>query len=480
MANGSATIRETIFISKATPGDDPFALWLAPRLESEGYKVFADILSLDTGDVWRRKITDTLQTEAVKMLLCCSDDTLARRGVIEEIGIAEDLAKELKDPNFILPLKMKRFKKVFGIGELQYINFENRWAEGLAELLKSLERQDVPKASKGEINPNWAAYQRRQAVSLEDEPEVLTSNWLRILSAPDKLYLLEPTGPFDVETLKARAADFVLPVIVHERGLLTFASPFDLEEHFLSVGRFEAKAETALSNFMEHGSETMGIEARDAKNMVVNLFRQAWEKHMSAKGFYTHAYATGAAHHVDASQIDLNKRISWGRQGERRSSVLRNKARGKIWSYGVSAQPSLFPWPHYRMKARVLFSEEDKNTLKVIGEKKDQHRLRRSICSSWRNKAWHGRLMAFLELLAGDSPYVDLPVGGGGSITVDAMPVQVTSPKTARQVFVQNEEAEEEDLTTLSGPPVVHDTEPDAEEDDQLAFEKESDDDRVS
>ena len=262
--------------------------------------------------------------------------------------------------------------------------------------------------------------------------------------------------------------------------MLTFASPFDLEEHFVSVGRFEAKAETELTDFMEQGAKTMGIEARDAKNMVVNLLRQAWEKHLSANGFYTHAYATGAAHHVDASQIGLNKRISWGRQGERRSSVLRNKARGKIWSYGISAQPSLFPWPHFRMKARVLFSEKHKGTLKVIGEKKDQHRLRRSICSTWRNKAWHGRLMAFLELLAGDSPYVDLPVGGGGSITVDAMPVQVTSPKTARQVFVQNEEAEEEDLTTLSGPPVVHDTEPDAEEDDLQAPDKETEVDSVS
>lgn len=132
------------------------------------------------------------------------------------------------------------------------------------------------------------------------------------------------------------------------------------------------------------------------------------------------------------------------------------------------------------MKARVLFSEEEKDTFKIIGEKKDQHRLRRSICSTWRNKAWHGRLMAFLELLAGDSPYIDLPVGGGGSITLDAMPVQVTSPKTARQVFVQNEEAEEEDLTTLTGAPVVHDVEPDIAEDERPAEEKETADDSVS
>jgi hypothetical protein len=91
----SEPTRDTIFISKATPGDDAFVLWLAPRLEAAGYKVFADIFDLDAGDEWRGKLTAALQTRAVKMLLCCSDETLARRGVKEEIAIAEDLTKQL-------------------------------------------------------------------------------------------------------------------------------------------------------------------------------------------------------------------------------------------------------------------------------------------------------------------------------------------------------------------------------------------------
>jgi hypothetical protein len=44
-----ASPRTKLFISKATPGDDAFALWLATRLEAEGYEVFADILDLDAG-----------------------------------------------------------------------------------------------------------------------------------------------------------------------------------------------------------------------------------------------------------------------------------------------------------------------------------------------------------------------------------------------------------------------------------------------
>ena len=127
-ANGRR--REVVFISKATPGDDEFVLWLAPRLEVAGYTVFADILTLEPGDRWRREITATLQNKAVKMLLCCRDTTLNKIGVQEEIGIASDLVKELKDPRFIVPLRLEPYKKLFGIGELQWIDFLGSWASG--------------------------------------------------------------------------------------------------------------------------------------------------------------------------------------------------------------------------------------------------------------------------------------------------------------------------------------------------------------
>ncbi|MBK6289531.1 MAG: toll/interleukin-1 receptor domain-containing protein [Gammaproteobacteria bacterium] len=68
--------RDVLFISKATPEDDEFVLWIAPRLEAAGYSVFADILSLEPGERWRKTLTNTLQDRAVKMLLCCRDVTL--------------------------------------------------------------------------------------------------------------------------------------------------------------------------------------------------------------------------------------------------------------------------------------------------------------------------------------------------------------------------------------------------------------------
>ncbi len=194
--------RTTVFISKATPGDDEFALWLAPRLEAQGYRVFADIRALQAGDRWRKVLTQTLQQDAIKMLLCCSDETLARDGVQEEIGIAEDLKKELNDPRFIIPLRLARFKKVFGIGELQYIDFERGWSDGLDKLLDILKRQNVPRGgSASGIDPCWEQFRRRSAVVLRDVPERLTSNWLRVEEAPDVIRFFEPTGAIDRRAL---------------------------------------------------------------------------------------------------------------------------------------------------------------------------------------------------------------------------------------------------------------------------------------
>jgi hypothetical protein len=147
--------RNSVFISKATPEDDEFVLWLAPRLEAVGYTVFADILSIEAGDRWRKVVTQTLREESVKMLLCCRDATLAKDDVQDEIGIAEDVAKELQDPRFIIPLRIENFKKIPGIGELQHVDFVCSGSVGCVTWLKL----GVPRSTdKIVINPTVPNY----------------------------------------------------------------------------------------------------------------------------------------------------------------------------------------------------------------------------------------------------------------------------------------------------------------------------------
>src|SRR5581483_5775310 len=99
---------------------------------------------------------------------------------------------------------------------------------------------------------------------------------------------------------------------------------------------------------------------------------------------------------------------------------------------------------------RVLFAElAGQKTGPVFEDADKQHRLRRTVCKGWRNKAWHGRLMAFLELLAGETAYIDLPLGGQSSVRLDASPVLFTSPVTTALPDTMAEDAEEPDDSTL-------------------------------
>lgn len=445
-------IRNTVFISKATPGDDEFVLWLAPKLEAAGYKVFADILCLDAGDGWRLKITRALQEDSVKMLLCCSDETLSRNGVLEEIEIAKDLTNSLNDPNFILPLKLRKYKKLFGIGGLQYTDFENSWAEGLVNILESLEKQNVPKNNIAPIQPEWSAYQRKLSNKLLNEPETLTSNWLRVISAPDTIHFIKAKGILGEKKQSEISASFPLPLVPFEDGFISFASGLDFENHDPNSLTYNINKSIEYNIFADQGWEKLGIEHKDGTRILINLYRQAWEKHCAFQKFFSHRFNNEVAHIVNENKIDLSKRVKWGRQGQKRNSMLRNIAKKKVWEYGVSARPSFFPFPHFRLKGRVLFSDMENNKkTNIIEDNKIQHRLRRSVCSAWRNKAWHGRLMAFMELLAGESPYVSLPVGNDSDILVDAMPIQLKSPVRTKQRNLLGEDAEEKDLTTLNG-----------------------------
>ncbi len=390
--------RDTVFISKATPGDDEFVLWLAPRLEANGYTVFADILSLEAGDRWRKIVTGTLQKKSIKMLLCCRDSTLERDGVQEEIGIAEEIAKELGDPRFIIPLRLEKFKKLFGIGELQRVNFVGSWASGLKDLLKSLKNQNVPRSTdKIRINPNWENYKRRLAIKINNNPENLTSSWLRISSVPEYIRFYQfPSGGVDHSVMQRICMGSPFPCETHWRGFFSFAMPDEVDRNFAVYGKFPLASEHNLRDFINKGSESPNIPFRAAQNLVLSMFRKSWENYCRKKGLYEYLYSKQPGFHITHDQVSLGKRIPWGNPEQRRSAMLLNAASGKIWQYGVSASPYFWPFPHFRVKSRVLFSTlAGKESGEIINDINQQHRYRRSICKGWRNKAWHGRFMAF-------------------------------------------------------------------------------------
>jgi hypothetical protein len=103
----------------------------------------------------------------------------------------------------------------------------------------------------------------------------------------------------------------------------------------------------------------------------------------------------------------------------------------------------------------VLFAE-DNGTLegKPIDDPKKMHRLRRSGCKGWRNKQWHGRLLAFLEIISEDSAYIRVPLAPGHNMLLSSEPVLFTSPVSTKLPDISDADGEEADESTLGRPEV--------------------------
>lgn len=446
--------RNVLFLIKTHPADDEFALWLAPKLEAEGYTVFADILSLEPGDRWRREEGLVLQHRAAKALICVSAAATADTNVQDNIDLALEVAQAINDSRFIIPLRLEATNRIKGIGDARPVDFVRGWGEGLQTLLETLRRQKVPQRTDGvAINLNWELFRRRRSIELSTDPEPLTSNWLRVLEAPDTLRFFSAMGAQTEQTSAIAAKTLSYSAIAHRGGIVSMADLDDIEAELGSIGRFELTAELPIEEFAEHGWAELAIVRQVAQNMLVQMFGEAWISYCRERGLLQYNYSSSIGFHASPELAPIGKLIPWGRQGERRASMLRNIAKGHIWQFGVTATPVLWPFWHLRLKSRVLFAEDNGTPEGLqIDDAKKMHRLRRSICKGWRNKQWHGRLLAFLELLSGESAYIRLKLGGTRSLMLDASPILFTSPVSTVLPDLLDPDAEETDASTLGRP----------------------------
>ena len=90
--------RDVIFVSHANPEDNTFTQWLGGRLSAAGYTVWADILNLWGGEDWQRGLEDAIRKRAFKVLVVCTSAGVAKRGVRNEIQIAQETGGEDRRP----------------------------------------------------------------------------------------------------------------------------------------------------------------------------------------------------------------------------------------------------------------------------------------------------------------------------------------------------------------------------------------------
>ena len=141
-------MKDTIFISHATPTDNIFATWLATKLELCGYKVWVDLNDLAPSvDFWNT-IDQTIRNDAVKFIFVMSNASIDpnRDGVQKELAVADKIRRQ--NPNFIVPVRIDNVSYndlPVEILRLNAIDFYNDWAKGLETLLKYLNDENIVK-----------------------------------------------------------------------------------------------------------------------------------------------------------------------------------------------------------------------------------------------------------------------------------------------------------------------------------------------
>lgn len=417
-------LREALFISHANPEDNAFSLWLGAKLAAMGYEVWADVMRLHGGADWQRELEEALRTRAVKVLVVCTPESVAKQGVRNEIEIATKLSNELKDHEFIIPLKLKAYDSPFRIAHAQYVDFSGSWATGLAELVELLSvTYKIPKQP-GRSMDAWLATQTLGATRLVQQNERLNSNWLRFKGLPAVIRYCEPPAGFPIEKFQARLLH-QWPVVPFGNGIITFASPHkgwlaqDLPARTVAKQR--------AHDFLRDGWTSLGIKPYEARRQFADLGNQAFEAFLSRRGLSSFDGSGGRrAWWGDIRAVPLTQiPFGWLHQKGRRQIVGQSGKRGVHWHYAISGQVRTAPLRHLRISSRLIFSE---NGMDAINDVKRMHRLRRSFAKSWRNARWRDMLSAFLWWLGEGKDQMALPVGHGQELILALPPVTFSCP----------------------------------------------------
>jgi hypothetical protein len=397
----------SLFISHASPEDNAFTIWLGAKIAAAGYEVWADVLRLTGGDDWQRKLEDALRNRACKVLLVANQKSVDKQGVRNEVQIASDVAKKIGDTSFIIPLRLGPFEAPFLIAHAQYIDFSNGWSSGLHELLSALQDEYKIQLSNEPSTELWRSLQAMHSRRLEQRPERLVSNWLRVRKLPEKIYYYSNDG------LRSNDVSLSLPRVAYGDGFLT------CEEHPIP-----GSSKISLSLALGTGWSELGIPTEEMRKMFANLANHGMESFLRARGLQSFEMASGQlAWWFDGEKPDTRLTFRWGEL--KGSRVLRGiSEKGKLqWHFGVSSRYHGGSLRYFRLRTRLLFSEDGKTALPG----KRTHRMRKSFAKGWRNARWRDMLLAFLFWLSDGESLIRLPLHSKDDLLVEVPPLMFVS-----------------------------------------------------
>lgn len=434
--------RQAIFISHASPEDNAFTRWLGAKLAALGYEVWADVMRLHGGVDWARQLEDALRNRAAKMLLVANPVALDKQGVRNEIQIASEVAKQITDPHFIIPLRLAPYQAPFLIAQTQYIDFSRSWAAGLAELLDTLTTAyELPRSAPGPLH-DWRDAQSIGSKRLSDKGEQLASSWLRFVQLPHRINYFEPPVGFPLERFQTQELHR-WPIVPHLAGILTFAS---CENQGCLAPEMPARlvASRRLHDFLREGWPEQRLDLFNARARFSDLVNQGLERLLQQRGLQPYDGGGRRRWWGDLRTYPLDKvSFQWpGWKKGRRQIMGVSGKRGVHWHYAINAQARSSPIRHIRLYAGLIFTQ---NGLDALPDAKKMHRLRRSF-AKWRNPRWRDMLLAFLWWLGQGQREVSLPISNHQPLRIGLQPLIFRSSQSVVQPGVNVPDEDDPDI----------------------------------
>jgi len=446
-------------------------------LAAEGYAVWCDLTKLLGGEAFWSDIEAAIRTRSAKVIYVLSQSSNQKPGSLAELQVAQNVARDEKLEDFVIPVAVDTLpprRANIALARINSIFFRDSWAAGLAQLLKKLEEDGVPKHP--DFNASAvAAWWREQFGSdagVTDMPEDYISNIVAIDQLPETIFVhrlrgrvrtstpvatesgpLFPEGTFG--TLPQEQDTFPFPALWSMKfastrsgsALISFAGADDLfsgGEDFL----VESTSFT-LAAYLADGSPADGVMAVHARNHITDLLRVGWERVAKTRGLWRYKMATKHGAMFFPLEITRAGKIDYvNLHGKRtyRKVVGEKKRPKRYWHFAMSARPLLAPAPVFSLRLHVTFSD---NGHTIWDSASKLHSARRSQCKNWWNEQWRDRMLATLQFLANGATTIVVPLSSTQQVHVDPAPVRFQSPVSFvdpnTEEFVEGGSDEEEE-----------------------------------
>jgi len=422
--------RKYVFLNHANPEDNAFTTWLGARLAAAGYDVWSDLLVLGGGETFWNDINDGIRRRTALFIpiLSVAASKREKRGVHNEIAIAMQVQRREKLDTFILPILLEFVPEVNPeLIQLNYLNFSNGWASGLAQLIERLEKLDIPRSatSKRAAMDGWLNVQGHLSGAVKDEPSQLSSNWFPITSLPPRIrYIGTPVG----RTLwDAAIKNCKVPMRAHMRLAVTFAEPSEIQMEVGPNIPIKTEYEMATQAFMD-GTPPRNMpemKTSDARRVVVDMLRQAWETFAQSRGLKPYEMSGKKSWYIPEALLAGDWGHFFDSAGKRRRRKLvgvRGKRRIR-YHFAISARPQIWPIPRLVIYSHIVFSEGGV----LVTKKSAAQKYRKALCKGWWNAEWRDRQAAMLTFVAQEAESFELPLGGVVAI-VASSPVRFEVP----------------------------------------------------